>query len=212
MPRQSASTATREQGSSAAVQSRTSLRALAHPLRWRLIDLLDSTGQATATQCAEALGETVASCAYHLSILGKYGYARQVAGHGGREKPWELTDIPQNLSSAGSDPADARMAEAAVDAFLDHELTKLKNRFRQLSQEPAEWREGTGVLGETTWLTAAELSATWAAIKDLVLKFADRDRDPSRRPEGAREVRLFSASSVAPQRASAGSSAAASGG
>ena len=111
MPRQSASTATREQGSSAAVQSRTSLRALAHPLRWRLIDLLDSTGQATATQCAEALGETVASCAYHLSILGKYGYARQVAGHPGREKPWELTEIPQNLSSAGPDPAGAVSVE-----------------------------------------------------------------------------------------------------
>jgi hypothetical protein len=202
MPRQNASTATREQGSSAAVGSRTSLRALAHPLRWQLIDLLDSTGQATATQCAEALGETVASCAYHLSILGKYGYARQVAGHAGREKPWELTDIPQNLSSARSDPASAQTAEAAMDTFLDHELTKLKNRFRQRSQEPAEWREGTGVLGETTWLTAAELSATWAAIKDLVLKFAGRD--PSHRPEGAREVRLFAASSVAPQRASTG--------
>jgi hypothetical protein len=212
MPKQGVSTATRAQDSSAAVPGRTSLRALAHPLRWQLIDLLDSTDQATATQCAEALGETVASCAYHLSILGKYGYARQVAGHVGREKPWELTDIPQNLSSAGSDPADARMAEAAVDAFLDHELTKLKNRFRQLSQEPAEWRDGTGVLGETTWLTAAELSATWAAIKDLVLKFADRDRDPSRRPEGAREVRLFAASSVAPQRAAVGSSPASSGG
>jgi hypothetical protein len=104
------------------------------------------------------------------------------------------------------------MSEAAVDAFLDHELTKLKNRFRQLSQEPAEWREGTGVLGETTWLTAAELSATWAALKDLVLKFADRDRDPSRRPEGAREARLFAASSVAPQRVSVGSSPTASGG
>jgi len=25
----------------------------------------------------------VASCAYHLSILGKYGYARQVPGHAG---------------------------------------------------------------------------------------------------------------------------------
>ena len=217
MPKQGASAGAAKaarrpgQDSHAAVPGHTSLRALAHPLRWQLIDLLDSTGQATATQCAEALGETVASCAYHLSILGKYGYARQVAGHAGREKPWELTDIPQNLSSAGSDPADAQMAEAAVDAFLDHELTKLKNRFRQRSQEPAEWREGTGVLGETTWLTAAELSATWAAIKDLVLKFADRDRDPSRRPEGAREVRLFAASSVAPQRAVVGSSPAASG-
>ena len=145
-PKHGASTATREQG------SRTSLRALAHPLRWQLIDLLDSTGQATATQCAEALGETVASCAYHLSILGKYGYARQVAGHAGREKPWEL----------------------------------------------AEGHEGTGVLGETTWLTAAELTETWAAIRDLIQKFAGRDQDPARRPEGAHEVRLFAASSVAP--------------
>lgn len=191
----------------ASVSGHTSLRALAHPLRWQLIDLLDSTGQATATQCAEALGETVPSCAYHLGILGKYGYARQVAGHHpGREKPWELTEIPQNLSSAGPGPASAQEAEAAVDAFLDHELTKLKNRFRQLAHEPAEWREGSGVIGETAWLTAAELSATWAAMKDLVLKFADRSRDPSRRPEGAREVRLFAASSVAPRRAGAGSS------
>ena len=78
----------------------TALRALAHPLRWQLIDLLDSRGQATATQCAEALGETVPSCAYHLGILGKYGYARQVTGRPGREKPWELTDVPQNLSPA----------------------------------------------------------------------------------------------------------------
>lgn len=165
-PKHGASLATREQVSSAAVSSRTSLRALAHPLRWQLIDLLDSMGQATATQCAEALGETVASCAYHLSILGKYGYARQVPGHMGREKPWE----------------------------------------------PAEGQESTGVRGETAWLTAAELNATWAAIKDLILKFADRDRDPSRRPEGAREVRLFAASSVAPERAAAGSSPAAPGG
>jgi hypothetical protein len=212
MPKQGASTATRDQGSHAAVSGRTSLRALAHPLRWQLIDLLDSRGQATATQCAEALGETVASCAYHLGILGKYGYAQQVAGHPGREKPWELTDIPQNLSSAGSDPASAQEAEAAVDAFLDHELTKLKNRFRQRPQEPAEWQEGSGALGETAWLTAAEMSATWAAVKDLILQFADRSRDPSRRPEGAREVRLFAASSVAPQRAGTGSSPAASGG
>jgi hypothetical protein len=38
------------------------LRALAHPLRWRLIDLIDSEATATATRCAEILGESVASC------------------------------------------------------------------------------------------------------------------------------------------------------
>jgi hypothetical protein len=195
MPKQGSITTAR-----AAAPASTSLRALAHPLRWKLIDLLDSRGQATATQCAEELGEAVASCAYHLGILGKYGYAEQVPGYPGREKPWRLTDVPQNLSSAGPDQVSAQEAESAVDAFLDHELARMKARFRQRSQEPAEWQEGAGILGETAWLTADEMAATWAAMKDLILRFADRSRDPSRRPEGAREVRLFAASSVAPPR------------
>ena len=66
------------------------LRALAHPLRWRLIDLIDSESTATATRCAEVLGESVASCSYHLGILGKYGYLELVPGQAGKEKPWRL--------------------------------------------------------------------------------------------------------------------------
>ena len=66
------------------------LRALAHPIRWKLIDLLDSEDTATATRCSEVLGESVASCSYHLGILGKYGYTEMVPGQPGREKPWRL--------------------------------------------------------------------------------------------------------------------------
>jgi hypothetical protein len=179
------------------------LRALAHPLRWELIDLLEREGQATATRCAEIVGESVASCAYHLNILGKYGYARHVPRQPGREKPWELTSVAQNLSPAGTDPESLQMAAAAVDAFLDHELARLKARFRRRLDEPAAWREGLGVLGETAWLTAEETAATWAAMRELILGFADRAQDPAARPEGSREVRLFAASSVAPSPAGA---------
>ena len=49
------------------------LRALTHPLRWKLLDLIGSELSATATRCAEVLGESVASCSYHLGILAKYG-------------------------------------------------------------------------------------------------------------------------------------------
>src|SRR5580692_2398436 len=41
------------------------LRALAHPLRWQLIDLIGSETTVTATRCAEVLGQTVANCSYH---------------------------------------------------------------------------------------------------------------------------------------------------
>ena len=74
------------------------LRALAHPLRWQLIDLIGS--EATATRCAEVLGESVASCSYHLGILGKYGYIELVPGQAGKEKPWRLASRQQNLDRA----------------------------------------------------------------------------------------------------------------
>ncbi|GMA33835.1 ArsR/SmtB family transcription factor [Demequina litorisediminis] len=41
------------------------LRALAHPVRFALLDLL-AAGPLTATQCGERLGQTPANCSYHL--------------------------------------------------------------------------------------------------------------------------------------------------
>ena len=80
------------------------LRALAHPLRWKLIDVLGSENGATATRCALAtLGESVASCSYHLGMLAKYGYIEEVPDRPGREKPWRLTRPDQQLTPPGLD-------------------------------------------------------------------------------------------------------------
>lgn len=56
------------------------LRALSHPFRWKLINLLTEEGPCTATQCAAVLGESVASCSYHLNMLAKYGFVAEVEG------------------------------------------------------------------------------------------------------------------------------------
>jgi hypothetical protein len=82
------------------------LRALAHPLRWQLIDLIGSETTATATRCAEVLGESVASCSYHLGVLGKYGYIELVPGREGKEKPWQLllTHIERAADPASRPP------------------------------------------------------------------------------------------------------------
>jgi hypothetical protein len=175
------------------------LRALAHPLRWKLIDLLNSEQSATATRCAEVLGESVASCGYHLGILAKYGYVEPVPDRAGREKPWRLVSRRQDLSVDGLDEAGALAAQSATEVFLDHELERIKDRLRRASLEPAEWQAASYVSGATTWMTAAELTEIKDQLAEIQERYGDRDDDPSRRPPGAREVRVFAVTSVAPR-------------
>jgi hypothetical protein len=174
------------------------LRALAHPLRWHLIDLLDSEETATATRCAEVLGESVASCSYHLGILAKYGFIELVPDQPGREKPWRLISRRQVLSSEGLDTEGAMAAEAATEAFLDHELARIKLRLRRFGLEPEPWRQASMLLGTTTWMTASELREVSEQLKQVLATHGERAEDPAARPPGAREVRLFAVTSVAP--------------
>jgi DNA-binding MarR family transcriptional regulator len=179
------------------------LRALAHPLRWKLIDLLGSETTATATRCAEVLGESEASCSYHLRILAKYGYITRAANPESREKPWQLTRPDQNLFPADPDAGTALAAEAAVEVFLDHEIAKLKSRLRRKSLEPPQWQQATRLQGTSTWLTADELRQVSDQLDEITSRYLDRLSDPARRPPGCREVRLFTAATVAPPTAPA---------
>ena len=175
------------------------LRALAHPLRWKLIDLLGSELSATATRCAEVLGESVASCSYHLGVLAKYGYIELVPDQPGREKPWRLISHEQDLSSEGLDEPGALAAQAATEVFLDHELARIKDRLRRQDLEPDEWRDASHLIGSTMWVTAAELRAIKDQLLEISRRYSDRRGDPARRPAGAREARVFTAASVAPR-------------
>ena len=174
------------------------LRALAHPLRWQLMDLIGSETTATATRCAEVLGESVASCSYHLGILGKYGYIELVPGQTGKEKPWRLVSRQQNLDPSDLDTEGALAAEAAAGAFLDHELARIKQRLSRISLEPEPWRAASLLIGNTTWMTAEELHGITDQLKQLVSTHKERAADPTARPPGAREVRLLAVTSVAP--------------
>lgn len=175
------------------------LRALAHPMRWKLIDVLRTYGASTATQCAELLGESVASCSYHLNVLSQYGFVAEVQGKG-RQKPWRLVRPDQSWSSIGMDDETAMAAEAAGDAFLDQEFSAIRERFRHKDGEPVEWRERMGTFATTEFLTVAEAAEVHARIFEIFAPYADRLETVENRPEGARPVRFFLATTVAPSR------------
>ena len=65
------------------------LRALAHPLRNRLLGLLRLHGPSTATLLGQRVGGSSGSTSYHLRQLAAYGFVEEVTGHGtGRERWW----------------------------------------------------------------------------------------------------------------------------
>lgn len=175
------------------------LRALAHPLRWKLINVLHTYGTSTATECAELTGESVASCSYHLNMLAQYGFVAEVPGKG-RQKPWRLVRRNQSLSSIGLDDETALAVEAASEAYLDQELATLRERLRRNDHEPDEWRELTGTRATTEFLTAAEAAEVQAKIAEIFEPYADRVEKAENRPDDARPVRFFLATTVAPRR------------
>lgn len=172
----------------------TALRALAHPVRWKLIDLLAAEGTATVTRCAEVLGESTATCSYHLSMLAKYGYITRAPGGPGRGKPWQMAGPSLDLSVPGADPdaEPAVAARVAAAALLDHAVARIKE---SLAATPAPVSK---IVGAVTWLTADEVRQAATEVEAIMDRYSGRGTDPSQRPQGARQARMIAAIALTP--------------
>lgn len=68
----------------------TALKALAHPLRVKIVDTLGTYGAHTASGLAARLGESSGATSYHLRQLEKHGFVRENTERGSaRERWWE---------------------------------------------------------------------------------------------------------------------------
>jgi len=105
----------------ARVLDRASLKALAHPLRIKLFDLLSAYGPATASGLAARVGESSGATSYHLRQLERHDFIREVPGMGtDRERWWER--IPGGMT-VGSRPSEKSPAERLASHLLLQELT-----------------------------------------------------------------------------------------
>lgn len=176
------------------------LRALSHPLRWRLLRLIGDEDTATATRCAEVLDESVASCSYHLNMLAKYGFIEQAEGGQGREKPWRQVGERHTISGEGLDDEGKLAAEAAGDAFLEQEFADIRAILRGVDREPDEWREAMQTNSTSLRLTAAEASELKERLNAVTAEYEHRWDDADNRPEEVRRVRVFTSTVVVPLR------------
>lgn len=166
------------------------IRALTHPLRLELLDVLGDLGEATATECATALGQSVAACSFHLRSLEKHGFIER-GEQRGREKPWRL--IPGGWSARpntqlnGSQHAVAELASL----FVAREGDRVHRFLAQLDREPEEWVQAISVTVSSFWATAEEMAQLAQEVQKITDRYQGRDDDPSQRPEGARQSRML---------------------
>jgi DNA-binding transcriptional ArsR family regulator len=164
------------------------LRALAHPLRLSLLALLRTEGPLTATQAGELLGESSASCSFHLRQLAKYGLAEEAGGGRGRERPWRattmLTDVPAVTDSPELAAASGLFRSIVAERYYDAMMSWLEAR----PDEPAEWQQAALFGDLYVYLTADELTELGQQVDRLLYRYIDRNTRPELRPPGARLV------------------------
>ncbi len=174
------------------------IRALAHPLRLRLLSYLEDTGQSTATQCAEALGESVASCSYHLRQLGKYDYIEQVQ-QPGRDKPWKAVSRHRSMVPDATSPGSYYALSALAAIEVDAQMNRIRNWIDAYPQQPTDDIEVSSVMRHGFYATHAELLELRSSLHRLTDKFQGRQNYPETRPDGAVQANLFAVLNIEPK-------------
>ena len=161
------------------------LRALAHPVRIALLEILGLEGSLTATEAAKIIGGTPANAAYHLRTLAKHGYVEEAEGGVGRERPWRINSIGMSFSDEDPDPAVSTAAVVLGELLVERWISRAKYYMDHRHEYPAEIREVSGNSQYVMYATTAEAEEVQKDLLRLFGRFQERLTDPATRPEGS---------------------------
>ncbi len=166
-----------------------SLKALAHPMRVQILDVLSVHGPFTASGLAERLGESSGATSYHLRQLERHGFVREVEGRGSaKERWWER--VPGGIALSPTDISETPAGKEAVGMVMrlwEHNRAALLQDFvdRGLDEFTVEVLESSNLATANIRATTDQLKAlvdswdAWAAENLEPLRGRD---DPGSRP------------------------------
>jgi predicted ArsR family transcriptional regulator len=165
------------------------MRALAHPVRLALLEVLALEGPLTATKAAELLDESPGNMSWHLQTLAKYGFVAEAGGGIGRARPWKLVNLEQRFRVDDSTAPETKQAAGALaELFQRRVFQNLRDWDAQRSSYPLEWQQAAFSVHALTYLTPAEMDEVKDAVLEAVGRFHDRLTDPGSRPADALPV------------------------
>jgi DNA-binding transcriptional ArsR family regulator len=158
------------------------LRALAHPVRLRMLGMLRIDGPATATALATRLGLNTGATSYHLRQLASHGFIEDDESQGNRRERWWKAAHSSTRTASPAPDDDEGWQE--TDAYLQTVATVYTEWLQRAMEErpllPPSWRD-VGTLSD--WhprLTPATATRLFDQLDELLSSVEDED-DPEAR-------------------------------
>ncbi len=175
------------------------LRALAHPLRLRLLGALRLDGPATGSALARRFEVSSGLTSYHLRALAERGFVEDAPGHGGgRERWWQAAhDAHEWHLPTEGDPAElAGRMEAATALSIEHARVYgkwIEKVARTATRLPEEWRPIVALSDRWMHLTPDEAKRLVEELEEVIDRYDDAQKDRDHPPEARRVGTILAA-------------------
>jgi DNA-binding transcriptional ArsR family regulator len=164
--------------STVALTSAKQMRALAHPLRLRILGELRVGGPRTVGALCDVFDEAPGTLSYHLGKLAEFGFVEEAPELAAdrRERWWRSAHEFTEVNPAGPDaPTAERRASAAVrHQVVDVYAATLHRVIDGEEEQPRQWVQAAAFDDTVAFLTADELAEASAELRAVAEKWHAR--------------------------------------
>jgi DNA-binding transcriptional ArsR family regulator len=157
----------------------SALKALAHPVRLRMLGLLRLEGPATATHLATRLGLNTGATSYHLRQLEQHGFVVEDTERGNARDRWWAA-AHQSTNTGREEPPDDAGREI-LDAYLQSVAVMLTENLQRAVEErpllPDDWRKASEFSDWVFRLTPKRALAMVEAVNKVIHDTEEDDED-----------------------------------
>ncbi len=148
----------------------TALKALAHPVRLRMLGMLRIDGPATATQLAARLGLNSGATSYHLRQLAQYGFIEDAPATSRRDRWWKASHEITSVRPAESEGEAFDMDVAFAQAILSQQVGQMQKAAEEYAELPLEWRKASTASDIVIPLTAEKAEALTTRLNEFLME------------------------------------------
>lgn len=171
------------------------LKALAHPVRLKILEMLRLDGPATSTTVAARLGMNTGTVSYHLRQLARHGFIQDHPGVGTRRERWwrashESTSTPWTGADTASDD-EVRAHQAYNHAVVLTQVARLQESLLERTELPGRWAAVVDDSDWTLWLTPRQARELMKNIHDVLRKAVETaPREKGDAPKGSAQYSI----------------------
>jgi DNA-binding transcriptional ArsR family regulator len=162
------------------------LKAVAHPLRRRLMDVLRVDGPSMPSVLARLTGQAVANVSHHLRVLADAGLIEEAPelARNRKEHWWRMVDarLSWNSSEFAADAGEMAAADAAESLGLQRQIDLISTWLGSPASRSDPW--GDAAFASDVWLRLSpdELAEMGRDIQGVIDRYYGRPESPDREP------------------------------